>query len=106
MNRAPYCVVVFFLRVPVLPNYELVRERTLRNLTGFSRAKSASDGKARHSERNAMDLRKISPFGRNDNSYYLCAFASLREIFRFFMVAHAAKRFALSWRAMNAFNVS
>jgi hypothetical protein len=25
---------------------------------------------------------KISPFGRNDNSYYLCAFASLREIFR------------------------
>jgi hypothetical protein len=30
-------------------------------------------GKACHPERNARDLRKISPFGRNDNSHYLCA---------------------------------
>jgi hypothetical protein len=35
-----------------------------------TRAKSPSDG----------DLRKISPFGRNDNFSYLCALASLREI--------------------------
>jgi hypothetical protein len=32
-------------------------------------------GKTCHPEFSARDLGKISPFGRNDNLHYLCAFA-------------------------------
>ena len=45
-------------------------------------AKSQSDGHGPSSRANARDLRKISPFGRNDNPVSFAAFASLREIFR------------------------
>src|SRR4030095_13090381 len=41
----------------------------------FTRAKtpsSQSDGQGLSSRANASDLRKISPFGRNDNAFFLC----------------------------------
>jgi hypothetical protein len=38
-----------------------------------------SDGQGLSSRANARDLRKISPFGRNDNALFLAPFAPLRE---------------------------
>ena len=42
-----------------------------------------SDGHGLSSRTNARDLRKISPFGRNDNVFFLCAFASWRDKFSY-----------------------
>jgi hypothetical protein len=58
-----------FFRVPARANFPVARGYLKQ---GFARAKTPSDGQGPSSRANARDLRKISPFGRNDNAFLLC----------------------------------
>jgi len=70
---------------------------------GFARAKSVlseaegapktpSDGHGLSSRANARDLRKISPFGRNDNALFLCGLCAFARDIPSFGCGFAALR--------------
>jgi hypothetical protein len=64
-----------------------------------SREDAKVTGRRPSSRTDVRDLRKISPFGRNDNKYELCAFAPWREIFRI-RANHSRRRVEDQRRAM------